>query len=129
MLAGQPALAEIPLRAGVEKLGAIGDTRMLATTHAMLARAMYVQGELDEAGELCRKAASAAADDDIVTEAMGRGARRRPDRRRSPRRPRRGDPHSYLRQWPTWKPGIEAVADDFTMLDLLAFVDKHDPSP
>jgi tetratricopeptide (TPR) repeat protein len=73
MLAGQPALAEIPLRAGIEKLEAIGDTRWLATTHAMLARAMYVQGRLDEAGELCRKAARAVEDDDIVTEVMWRG--------------------------------------------------------
>ncbi len=39
------------------------------------------------------------------------------------------DPHSYLRQWPTWKPGIEQPRDDFTMLDLLAFVAKHEVRP
>jgi hypothetical protein len=31
------------------------------------------------------------------------------------------DPHSYLRQWPTWKPGFDAPVDDFTMLDLIRF--------
>jgi hypothetical protein len=35
------------------------------------------------------------------------------------------DPHSYLRQWPTWTPGqggLPGVRDDFTMADLVEFV-------
>jgi ATP/maltotriose-dependent transcriptional regulator MalT len=73
LLAGRPDLAEIPLRAGVEKLGSTGDSRMLATTHALLARAMYAQAQIEEAHELCAKAARAAADDDIFTQVLWRG--------------------------------------------------------
>ena len=47
MLEGQPALAESPLRAGVEKLASMSDRGLLATTIAMLAQAVYAQGRLD----------------------------------------------------------------------------------
>ena len=57
LLAGQPALAERPLRAGVATLASMNDSALLATTNAMLAQAVYAQGRLREADELCREAA------------------------------------------------------------------------
>jgi tetratricopeptide (TPR) repeat protein len=72
LLAGQPALAEIPLRAGVAKLTSMSDQGLLATTLAMLAQAVYAQGRLEEAGQLCRMAAAAGAQDDIVTQIIWR---------------------------------------------------------
>ena len=36
------------------------------------------------------------------------------------------DPHSYVRQWPMWRPGIERPQQDFTMIDLLAFVREQE---
>jgi ATP/maltotriose-dependent transcriptional regulator MalT len=75
MLGGQPSVAEQLLRADVEALTSMGDRRMLATTTAMLARAVHAQGRLEEAGELCGVAASAGADDDIVTQVIWRGVK------------------------------------------------------
>ena len=60
LLAGQPALAEAPLRADVETLSAMSDGGALATTTALLAQAVYAQGRMDEAGELCRDRPTAA---------------------------------------------------------------------
>ena len=73
MLAGRPQLAETALRASAEKLAEMGTGSWLATTNAMLAQAVYAQGRWDEAGELCRMTASAAAPDDIVTQVIWRG--------------------------------------------------------
>jgi class 3 adenylate cyclase/tetratricopeptide (TPR) repeat protein len=75
LLAGEPALAEIPLRAGVETLTAVSDRAMLATTSAMLAQAVYAQGRLREADEWCQRAADAGAVDDIVTQVIWRGVK------------------------------------------------------
>ena len=75
LLAGQPAAAEAPLRAGVERLSSMSDRRLLATTNAMLAQADYAQGRVEEAGELCEAAAAGGADDDIVTQAIWRGVK------------------------------------------------------
>jgi tetratricopeptide (TPR) repeat protein len=72
LLAGDPALAEVPLRADVETLTSMNDVRLLATTTAMLAQAVYAQGRLSEAGELCRTTAASAAADDIVTQVIWR---------------------------------------------------------
>jgi ATP/maltotriose-dependent transcriptional regulator MalT len=77
MLAGRPDLAAVPLRMGIEKLAGMGDGRMLATTRAMLARAAYAQGDVDEARRLCRQTAAGAADDDIVTGVIWRGVEAR----------------------------------------------------
>ena len=77
LLAGRPDLAEVPLRLGVEKLAGMGDSRMLATTTAMLARAVYEQGAFDEAAQLCRQTAAGAAADDIVTQVIWRGVEAR----------------------------------------------------
>jgi tetratricopeptide (TPR) repeat protein len=50
----------------------MSDRGMLATTTALLAKAVYAQGRHAEAGQLCRVAADAAADDDIATQAIWR---------------------------------------------------------
>jgi tetratricopeptide (TPR) repeat protein len=75
LLAGQPALAEVPLRAGIDRLTPMGDSGLLATTTAMLAQAVYAQGRMREADELCELTAGAAAADDIVTQVIWRGVR------------------------------------------------------
>jgi class 3 adenylate cyclase/tetratricopeptide (TPR) repeat protein len=75
LLAGQPALAELPLRAGVAKLASMSDRGLLATTAAMLAQAVYAQGLLQEAGDLCAMAAAAGAAEDIVTQVIWRGVK------------------------------------------------------
>lgn len=77
LLAGRPDQAEIPLRSGVERLTAMGESRALATTTAMLAQAVYAQGRSAEAAQLCQSTAATAAADDIVTQAIWRGVRAR----------------------------------------------------
>ena len=72
LLAGRADLAEEPLRRGVQKLATMGDGRMLATTTAMLAQAVYAQGGEREARDLCRQTARGAAADDIVTQVIWR---------------------------------------------------------
>ena len=73
LLAGQPELAEVPLRASVETLSSMSSGGLLATTTAMLAQAVFAQGRLPEAAELCRASAQSAASDDIVTQVIWRG--------------------------------------------------------
>jgi tetratricopeptide (TPR) repeat protein len=73
LLEGQPGLAERPLRSAVERLASMGDGELLATTLAMLAQAVYAQGQLEEAEQLCRMAAGAGAADDVVTQVIWRG--------------------------------------------------------
>jgi ATP/maltotriose-dependent transcriptional regulator MalT len=75
LLAGQPEVAERLLRANVETLASMSDRGMLATTTAMLAQAVYAQGRLGEADELCRVAAGTGAADDIVTQVIWRGVK------------------------------------------------------
>jgi ATP/maltotriose-dependent transcriptional regulator MalT len=77
LLAGQPALAEAPLRAGVATLQSMSDRALLATTTAMLAQAVLAQGRPGEAAELCRVTAAAGAADDIVTQMIWRAVRAR----------------------------------------------------
>ena len=45
----------------------------LATTTALLAQAVFAQGRMDEAGELCRATDRRAAAEDIVTQTIWRG--------------------------------------------------------
>jgi tetratricopeptide (TPR) repeat protein len=73
MLAGQPALAEARLRADVETLSSMGERSALATTTALLAQAVYAQGRMREAGELCRMTDRIAAPEDTMTQAIWRG--------------------------------------------------------
>jgi len=73
LLAGRPALAEAPLRADVETLSSMSGRGALATTSALLAQAVYDQGRIREAGELCRKTEKIAAAEDTVTQVIWRG--------------------------------------------------------
>ena len=77
LLERAPQLAEAPLRADVEALTSASASDTLATTAAMLAQAVFTQGRLDEAGELCRLAEETAAADDIYTQAIWRGVQAR----------------------------------------------------
>lgn len=77
LLAGRPDLAEVPLRAGIEKLASVSDGRLLGTTGALLAQALVAQGRRDEAADMCRLAADRAGDDDIVSQVIWRGAKAR----------------------------------------------------
>jgi len=75
MLAGRPELAEAPLRAGLERLGPMTDSGLLATTTAMLAQAVFAQGRRREADELCQAAAASVGRDDILTQTIWRSVR------------------------------------------------------
>src|SRR4029453_6107394 len=56
LVGGRPGLAEVPVREGVQRLAAMGDGELLATTLAMLAQTVFAQGQLEEAKQLCRMA-------------------------------------------------------------------------
>lgn len=71
-LAGEPGLAEAPLRADVETLSSMNEGGALATTTALLAQAVYAQGRMREAGELCRVAHHLAAAEDTMTQVIWR---------------------------------------------------------
>jgi ATP/maltotriose-dependent transcriptional regulator MalT len=73
MLAGEPELAEGPLRADVEMLSSMNATDALATTTALLAQVVYAQGRLEEAAELCRMTDRHAAAEDTLSQAIWRG--------------------------------------------------------
>jgi DNA-binding SARP family transcriptional activator/tetratricopeptide (TPR) repeat protein len=75
MLAGQPATAEARLRAGYAKLEEMGEGTLLATTAAMLARAIHAQGRYQEADSFCLVSERTAAAEDLPTQAMWRGVR------------------------------------------------------
>ena len=61
LLAGDPAAAEGRLRAGYERLAAMGETQFLSTTAALLARVIYEQGRFEEAYAFTETSAEAAA--------------------------------------------------------------------
>ena len=73
MLAGRPRAAEERLRTGYDRLKQMGEKALLATTAAMLAQAVYAQGRLDEAEELCRLSKGAAAPNDLSAQVAWRG--------------------------------------------------------
>jgi DNA-binding SARP family transcriptional activator len=73
LLAGQPELAEAPLRANVETLSSMGEGSVFATTIALLAQAVYAQGRMREADKLCRMTENLAAVDDTMTQVIWRG--------------------------------------------------------
>ena len=70
MLGGQPERAEAVLRADIGPLESMSGTSTLATTTAMLAQAVYAQGRVAEAAELCRTTAHATATDDVFTQVI-----------------------------------------------------------
>jgi tetratricopeptide (TPR) repeat protein len=75
MLAGKPADAARQLRRGFAALERMGDKSRGATTAAFLAHALYEDGELDEAQEASLRSEELAADEDIFTQVVWRGAR------------------------------------------------------
>ncbi len=61
MLAGRPEVAEARLRGGYERLEEMGERAVLATTAALLARAIEAQGRDEEADHYCRVSRETAA--------------------------------------------------------------------
>ena len=75
LLAGQPERAEALLREDVELLSAMVEGSALATTKALLARAVFAQGRPEEAAELAAEAGRLTAPQDVLTQGLWRGAR------------------------------------------------------
>jgi Flp pilus assembly protein TadD len=75
MLAGRPATAESKLLVGYQRLAAMGEKSLLATTAAILAQAAFAQGKEDVAEEYCRVSEQTAAADDFPARAAWRGVR------------------------------------------------------
>ncbi|MFD0468467.1 ATP-binding protein [Nonomuraea thailandensis] len=73
LLAGRPAEAESLLREGYERLSELGERTLLATTAAMLARALHLRGRDAEAEHACQVSARNAGDEDVPTQVMWRG--------------------------------------------------------
>jgi ATP/maltotriose-dependent transcriptional regulator MalT len=74
---GQPELAERRLRADVETLASMSGKGTLATTLAVLAKAVLAQGRVDEAGVLSAATEREAATEDTMTQMIWRGVRAR----------------------------------------------------
>jgi class 3 adenylate cyclase/tetratricopeptide (TPR) repeat protein len=75
LLAGDAASAEAALRHGYAALDEMGERALLATTAAMLGRALYLVGNLDEALAFADAAQNAAAADDLSAQILARTAR------------------------------------------------------
>jgi tetratricopeptide (TPR) repeat protein len=75
MLGGDPVTAETHLRLEYESLSRMGDKGFLATTAALLARAIAAQGEkrYDEATQLIAISQEAAAGEDISAQIISQG--------------------------------------------------------
>ncbi|MFL5911106.1 MAG: adenylate/guanylate cyclase domain-containing protein, partial [Gaiellaceae bacterium] len=77
LLAGDPAAAERELRLGYETLASMGETYVRATLAAFLAAILAELGRYDEAVKLSEESEANTSADDVVTEAVWRGARAR----------------------------------------------------
>lgn len=73
LLAGQPAQAEHVLRRTFDRLEAMGERALLASTAGMLAQALYAQERTEEAETFCRASRDAAAAEDLSAQAEWRG--------------------------------------------------------
>jgi tetratricopeptide (TPR) repeat protein len=75
MLAGDPETAEMHLRLDYESLSQMGDKSTLATTAALLARAVAAQGEerYTEAAKLIAISQEVAADEDVSAQIICQG--------------------------------------------------------
>jgi tetratricopeptide (TPR) repeat protein len=74
VLAGDLALAEREIRAGCERLEAMGESSFLSTFAAELALILCSLGRWDEAVQWVEKSRSLGADDDLATQALWRQA-------------------------------------------------------
>jgi DNA-binding SARP family transcriptional activator len=74
LLAGEYAAAEQVLRAGYAELERLGEKGYFSTIAALLAEAVEAQGRPEEARELARASASAAAPDDVASHVSWRVA-------------------------------------------------------
>jgi Flp pilus assembly protein TadD len=75
MLAGDPSAAERELRRDYAELEQMGEKVLLSTIAGELARAVYAQGEYDEAHRLSVRAQRLAADEDVLSQALWRMVR------------------------------------------------------
>jgi class 3 adenylate cyclase/tetratricopeptide (TPR) repeat protein len=75
LLRGDGAAAEAALRPGYAHLEEMGERALLATTAALVAQAVVLQGRLDEAWRLADVAQEAAAADDLSAQILSRSAR------------------------------------------------------
>jgi class 3 adenylate cyclase/tetratricopeptide (TPR) repeat protein len=74
LLAGDLSAAEHELRRGYEALEVLGESGVRSTTAAFLARALALQGRLDEAERIAEVSAQTGSQDDIYTQVVWRGA-------------------------------------------------------
>jgi DNA-binding SARP family transcriptional activator len=76
MLAGDPAAAETHLRQQYETLGKMGERNVLATTEALLGRAIAAQGpsRYDEAAGLLAMSRPAGTDQDLSAQIVSQGS-------------------------------------------------------
>ena len=77
LIAGDAGEAERQLRPAYEELEAMGESGILSTTAAVLARAVYRQERFDDALRLTEISERAASPDDIVSQVLWRGTRAR----------------------------------------------------
>jgi DNA-binding SARP family transcriptional activator len=77
MIAGDPAAAAARLQADMERLEAMGERALLATTAAMLADARWAEGRHAEAEALTETAERHTAAEDRITQALWRSVRAR----------------------------------------------------
>jgi len=68
-------IAAAKLRAGYDRLAEMGEKAVLATTAAMLAQALYAEGQYGEAQEFCAVSEETAAAEDLSTQVIWRGVR------------------------------------------------------
>jgi tetratricopeptide (TPR) repeat protein len=74
LLADDPVAAETELRAGYDVLAEVGDKSALCNVAAVLAQALYLQGEDDESLRFAAEAQRAAAGSDRWAQVYWRGA-------------------------------------------------------
>jgi class 3 adenylate cyclase/tetratricopeptide (TPR) repeat protein len=77
LLAGDPEAAERELRAGCRALEELGETSVLSTSEALLARTLEHAGQLDEAEEHTVLSERNASRDDLASQTTWRGVRAR----------------------------------------------------
>jgi ATP/maltotriose-dependent transcriptional regulator MalT len=74
LLEGEPDAAEAALRSGCADLEQMGERALLGTTAALLAHVLVMQARLGEAWACTQSARKVAADDDLSTQILWRGA-------------------------------------------------------